>query len=93
MEFYTEYFETKIIKTTSYSDSSFLIKVKNVLKRKPKAKIIYESIINSKIFDKISKKKLSSLIKNFYNDTYLVDQNACSSPHLILWYGGQSLLH
>lgn len=45
------------------------------------------SIINSKIFDKISKKKLSSLIKNFYNDTYLVDQNACSSPHLILWYG------
>jgi len=48
------------------------------------------SIINSKIFDKISKKKLSSLIKNFYNDTYLVDQNACSSPHLILWYGKKS---
>ena len=48
------------------------------------------SIINSKIFDKISKKKLSSLIKNFYNDTYLVDQNACSSPHLILWHGKKS---
>ena len=32
MEFYTEYLETKIIKTTSYSESSFLIKVKNVLK-------------------------------------------------------------
>lgn len=36
---------------------------------------------------KINKKKLSKLIRNFYNDTYIVDQNACSSPHLILWYG------
>ena len=27
------------------------------------------------------------LIEKFYNDTYLVDQNACSSPHLIIWYG------
>jgi hypothetical protein len=36
---------------------------------------------------KINKKNLSKLIRNFYNDTYIVDQNACSSPHLILWYG------
>ena len=38
-------------------------------------------------------KKLSQLefkiTKKFYNDTYLVDQNACSSPHLILWLGKQ----
>ena len=27
------------------------------------------------------------LARDFYNDTYLVDQNACSSPHLIIWYG------
>jgi len=27
------------------------------------------------------------LIKNFYNDTYLFDQNACTSPHLIIWIG------
>jgi hypothetical protein len=25
--------------------------------------------------------------KAFYNDTYLFDQNACSSPHLIIWLG------
>ena len=24
---------------------------------------------------------------DFYNDTYLFDQNACSSPHLIVWIG------
>lgn len=25
--------------------------------------------------------------KGFYNDTYLFDQNACSSPHLVVWIG------
>jgi len=27
-----------------------------------------------------------NLAKRFYNDTYLMDQNGCSSPHLIFWY-------
>ena len=27
------------------------------------------------------------LVEKFYNDTFLYDQNACSSPHLVLWYG------
>ena len=27
------------------------------------------------------------LASRFYNDTYLFDQNACSSPHLIVWLG------
>ena len=26
----------------------------------------------------------------FYNDTYLFDQNACTSPHLIIWLGSKS---
>lgn len=26
---------------------------------------------------------------NFYNDTYLFDQNACSAPHLIVWTGDE----
>lgn len=25
--------------------------------------------------------------KGFYNDTYLFDQNACTAPHLVLWWG------
>ena len=33
---------------------------------------------------------MKRLIEKFYNDTYLVDQNACSSPHLILWLGKES---
>ena len=31
--------------------------------------------------------EMKSLSEKFYNDTYLVDQNACSSPHLVLWLG------
>jgi hypothetical protein len=28
-----------------------------------------------------------ALARHFYNDTFLIDQNACSSPQLILWQG------
>jgi hypothetical protein len=31
--------------------------------------------------------ELRRLASNFYNDTFLMDQNACSSPHLIVWLG------
>jgi len=34
--------------------------------------------------------ELKYLVNRFYNDTYLVDQNACSSPHLIVWLGKNS---
>lgn len=45
------------------------------------------SVINCEELKKLNDKEMLSLIKNFYNDTYLVDQNACSSPHLIIWIG------
>ena len=31
--------------------------------------------------------ELKKLVHDFYNDTYFSDQNACTSPHLIIWYG------
>jgi len=27
------------------------------------------------------------IAQDFYNDTYLFDQNACTSPHLVIWVG------
>jgi hypothetical protein len=30
---------------------------------------------------------LRNLATGFYNDAYLMDQNACSSPHLVVWIG------
>jgi hypothetical protein len=35
---------------------------------------------------------LTRLLSGFYNDTYLMDQNACSSPHLIIWLGERAYL-
>lgn len=29
--------------------------------------------------------EMEKLAQNFYNDTYLFDQNACSAPHLVFW--------
>ena len=45
------------------------------------------SLINSDKLIKLSDYNILNLVKKFYNDTYSVDQNACSSPHLILWKG------
>jgi len=44
-------------------------------------------ILNTNSLIKMNNKELKVLVNNFYNDTYLVDQNACSSPHLIIWFG------
>lgn len=38
-----------------------------------------ESVLNA---DKTEIKKLAV---DFYNDTYLMDQNACSTPHMLFW--------
>ena len=32
------------------------------------------------------KTKIDNLTDQFYNDAFLMDQNACSSPHLVIWY-------
>ena len=43
--------------------------------------------LNSSEIINASNFEIDNLAKNFYNDTYLVDQNACSSPHIIFWQG------
>jgi len=47
------------------------------------------AIINSKKVINSTRIQIKNLALNFYNDTYLVDQNACTSPHLILWIGNK----
>ena len=49
------------------------------------------SLIDSEKFLKLPEYKMKNLIKNFYNDTYAADQNACSSPHLVLWKGKSNI--
>ena len=35
---------------------------------------------------------LKKIALDFYNDTYLFDQNACTSPHLLIWVGDEGKL-
>ncbi len=45
------------------------------------------AIIDSKSISGITSKELKKIAVNFYNDTYIMDQNACSSPHVVFWHG------
>lgn len=45
------------------------------------------SVIKCDEFLEVDLKTQKSLIQGFYNDTYLFDQNACTSPHIICWLG------
>lgn len=47
-------------------------------------------IFNSRAIWEASDEELKKLARGFYNDTYLMDQNACSTPHLLLWMGEQT---
>jgi len=42
-------------------------------------------VINANVY--VNEKLPKQIALGFYNDTYLFDQNACTSPHLIVWLG------
>ena len=37
----------------------------------------------------VNEQNMPQVAENFYNDTYLFDQNACSAPHLVVWLGSE----
>ena len=47
-------------------------------------------IINSSQFNKCTVKNKDKIIIKFYNDVFPFDQNACTSPHLVVWVGNNS---
>jgi hypothetical protein len=38
----------------------------------------------------LKQRALEQLASSFYNDAYIMDQNACSSPRLVVWLGSKS---
>ena len=63
------------------------------LKRKPEA-ISWEfpdkysiAMFSAQAVNHLEENQLQLLAENFYNDSLLVDQNACSSPSLLIWVG------
>lgn len=45
-------------------------------------------VLNGEAVLQADDKAMQKLAEGFYNDTYLMDQNACSSPQLVLWARG-----
>lgn len=46
------------------------------------------AIKSTEYLSSLSKERIAT---NFYNDSYLLDQNACTSPHLIVWIGDSDI--
>ena len=66
--------------------------VKNCLTKPKNRDITFPDKYSMVIFGtqeilKLKNNELKNLAKKFYNDTYKFDQNACTSPHLIVWHG------
>jgi Acyl-CoA reductase (LuxC) len=47
------------------------------------------ALLNSHKIISCDEEELLKVAKNFYNDVFLFDQNACSSPRLIIWLGNE----
>lgn len=45
------------------------------------------AVINSESY--LERKDQQKIAEDFYNDTYLTDQNACTSPRMVVWTGTQ----
>lgn len=43
-------------------------------------------ILNASALKAYTSEEMEHLAHRFYNDTYVMDQNACSSPRLVVWY-------
>ena len=48
------------------------------------------ALINADAVMSADEAQMARLAEGFYNDTYLMDQNACSSPQVILWENDSS---
>ena len=65
------------------------------LQKKPRCAEIYfpnrtsSLIIDTEYLCGLNRVGIKDLVNKFYNDTYLVDQNACSSPLKIGWVGDE----
>jgi len=50
------------------------------------------STIRAKCVLDLNKNKIHALCENLFNDIYIMDQNACTSPQLLAWVGDSSII-
>lgn len=49
------------------------------------------SIINAN--EILREKNIKKVAEDFFNDTYLFDQNACSAPRVVVWFGSLNVIN
>ena len=49
------------------------------------------AVIREKALEEMSDEEVCNLVHRFYNDTYVMDQNGCSSPQTLIWLKEDSL--
>jgi hypothetical protein len=47
------------------------------------------AVLGSEAIADLPDDQFNQLVDRFYNDTYLMDQNACSSPSFVIWMGSK----
>ena len=50
------------------------------------------STIRAKCVLDLNKNEIQTLCENLFNDIYVMDQNACTSPQLLAWVGDRSII-
>ena len=90
---------TKLIELVANADALVVwggdktVKLFRQLDKKPLCiEVYFPDRVSSAVLDcesllSLNDEEMEVFCRNFYNDTYLVDQNACSSPSIIYWYG------
>lgn len=43
------------------------------------------AVVDADVYSMMNEREKSVVARGFYNDTYLTDQNACTSPRMIVW--------
>jgi len=95
----TERDSSKLIELVANSDALVVwggdktVKLFRQLDKKPLCiEVYFPDRVSSVVLDcesliGLNDEEMGVFCRDFYNDTYLVDQNACSSPSIIYWYG------
>lgn len=98
----TERDSNKLIELVANSDALVVwggdrtVKLFRQLDKKPLCiEVYFPDRVSSVVLDcqhliSLNEVQMESFCRDFYNDTYLVDQNACSSPSIIYWYGNEA---
>lgn len=48
------------------------------------------AVISEEALEKADEETLRNLVHRFYNDTYVMDQNGCSSPQTVIWLNNKN---